>query len=440
MLTTITAVFALQGMLSVLWTAICFVVLYRPAQQLILRFLPAHANPLHNTYQALHISASQLTASLDAQVLVNTITAGVRATFGEPALAFYLGHLDGSSTLTRVVQERLDLPEIIAPGTLTEYLTRVTSVLESRALHAALAPFSLSTTEDQALCASGVALWCPIRHAHGHLLGVLVLGRLGDLDPYRAQDIRELQRLLDAAAFALTNSATYTQQCEAEATIRRLYQQLEQERAATAAAIARELHDEIININVRLNIESIQKLLGQVQDPAIRAELDRLLESERTEAQFLRLICERLHPTGSDDPLGLPTLLRMQVERIQVIWSGTCRLLIEHAPCPISTTIQREVLGVATEALTNAIKHATAATEITVVLRYPKTPDEIVQLIIRDNGRTEKVVTSKPGHWGVRGMYERAREVGGRLRFEREVGTGTAVILSFPPACTLVSA
>jgi signal transduction histidine kinase len=434
LLAAITTALALHGMLAVLWTAICFVGLYRPVQHLGFRLLPADANPMHNTYRALHIAMTRLTATLEAPTLVDALCTGVRATFGEPALAFYTADVAGSNALTRVVRERLpQLPETIAAGTLTGHLCRLSPVTESRVLQAALGHILLSRGEEQVLHHPGLVLWCPIRHAQGYLLGVLLLGMRGDLDPYRAQDIRELQRLLEAAALALANSAAYTHQCEAEDRLRQLYQRLKQERAATAAAIARRLHDEILNVNVRLNIESLQKLIGRIHEPDIRAELDIILESEHTAAQLLRMVCEELHPTGLDDPLGLPALLRMLVHRTEATWSGTCRLVVEHRPCPIIAGTLREVVGIATEALTNAVKHA-AATEIVVQLRYPERPDGLVQLTIRDNGRTGQAIRKKPGHLGVYGMEERAQTVGGTLQFRCEADGGTAVVLRFPPA------
>jgi signal transduction histidine kinase len=94
---------------------------------------------------------------------------------------------------------------------------------------------------------------------------MLLLGMRGDLDLYRPEDIRELQRLLAAASLALSNSAAYAQRREAETMIRQLYQHLQVAQDTTAAAVARELHDEIMNVNVRLNIEPSRALIGQVR-------------------------------------------------------------------------------------------------------------------------------------------------------------------------------
>jgi signal transduction histidine kinase len=429
LLTALIRSFALQGALAILWTATCFVILYRPVRQVVLYLFPHHVHP--QIYHPLHTAATKLISTLDQSLLIDTIMSGVRTTFGEPTIAFYAGDTEENNTLTLVVQERLSqLPPTIRPGVVTSQLSHLPFVVESRTVQSALSQASLSSDEERAIHHPGIVLWCPIRHAQGHLLGVLLLGMRGDLDPYRAQDVQELQRLLEAAALALANSAAYQRQCQAEATIRQLYQHLQQAQDATAAAIARELHDEIINVNVRLNIEALQKLIDQVRDPTILAELELLLESERTEAQALRMICEQLHPTGIDDPLGLAAVLRMQVEKIQANWSGTCRLIIEHAPCPIGAQAQREALRIAREALNNAMQHA-SATEIIVRLRYPDTAGGMIALSIQDNGFTGQVITIKPGHWGVRNMQERARAVGGMLEFRREPDGGTTVVFVF---------
>lgn len=429
-LAAITTTFALHGTLAVLWTAITFVILYRPVQHLGFRLLPAYASPAH-TYRALHAASTKLTSTLEQSLLIDAMCAGIRATFGEPALVFYTGNIDGSNELTLARQERMPtLSGTIRAGVLTDQLCSLSPITESRALHATLAPLTLTHIEEQVLHHPGPVLWCPIRHTQGHLLGLLLLGMRGDLDPYRAQDLWELQRLLEATALAFTNSAAYMQQCEAEDTIRHLYQRLQHAQDMTAAAIARELHDEIINVNVRLNIQSLQNLIGQVHDPALQAELALVLESEYTEAQALRMICEQLHPTGIDDPLGLAAVLRMQVEKIQSVWPGECRLVVEHAPIPIAATTQREAMGITQEALSNAAKHA-AATEIVVHLCYPETPSGMIQLSIRDNGRTGKAISASPGHWGVRNMRERAQAVGGTLKFRRELDGGTTVVFTF---------
>jgi signal transduction histidine kinase len=180
-----------------------------------------------------------------------------------------------------------------------------------------------------------------------------------------------------------------------------------------------------------VTIKSLQGLIDRAVDPELREELQLMLTSENALAQDLRMICEQLHPTGIDDPFGLASVLMMQVDRTQANWSGICRFIVEGAPCPVNAQIQREVLGITTEALTNAVKHA-EATEIVVCLTYPSISEDLVQLFVRDNGCTNQVIALKPGHWGIRGMQERATAVGGTLQFHQEPTAGTTMIFTFP--------
>ncbi len=424
--------FALHGPSNVLWMALCFVILYRPTQHMILR-ITSHGTRAQ-AYHALHAAITQLTTTLDPDMLNRELIAGVRSTFRQPALALYRADIDTPDQLTLVAQERFPyLAKTIAPGALIAQLCQLHTVTTSHRLVVGIDQQPLHADEEQTLRHPGVMVWGPIHHPHGALLGVLLLGARDDLDPYRTHDLHEIQRLLDAAALAFANSAAYTQQQHAEVTIRTLYQRLQEAQEATAAAIARELHDEIININVRLNIEAIQKVLSHIDDATLRAELELVLESEHTVIQALRLICEQLHPTGIDDPLGLPSVLRMQVARAQAMWNGICRLSVTSPFQPVAAPIQHAAMQITREALTNAIKHATAATHILVELRNVPYSDGWSQLIIRDDGQMIHPITAKPGHMGIRNMVERARMVGGQLQIDQAPDSGTAVVFTFLP-------
>jgi signal transduction histidine kinase len=427
LITTI-AVLRLQGTEIILWGAVLFVVLYGRMKGILISIF---SNLLtNNPYITLHHTASKLTTKLERAPLVDILCEGIKSTFDQPALAFYVADPEITNELILMANERLpNLPSVIPPGTLTDQLSKLSAITESRILIDEFTQSELNTNEEHALHHPRIVLWCPICHTEGHLLGLLLLGMRGDFDPYRVQDIRELQRLIHAAVLAFSNSAAYALHRDAEAIIRQLYHQLQNAQDETAAAIARELHDEIINCNVRLNIESLQKLLIDVQESSIRDELALVLEGERNVSQALRVICEQLHPTGIDDPLGLPSVLRIQVEKAQASWSGTCRLVIENKPCPLSPQVQYETLRIVRESLVNAIKHA-QATEIIVRLEYPIKLDGDVNLYIQDNGASGLMVKAKSGHFGIRNMEESARAVSGKLHFCTS-DSGTTITFSF---------
>lgn len=101
--------------------------------------------------------------------------------------------------------------------------------------------------------------------------------------------------------------------------------------------------------------------------------------------------------------------------------SGTPRRLPE--------VLEENLLRIAQEALTNVLKHS-GATAVTVQLIFG--PDTIA-MEIRDNGSgliaTRVAATDEP-HYGLVGMKERAKRMGGRLDVSGPAGEGTTVRVS----------
>jgi signal transduction histidine kinase len=93
------------------------------------------------------------------------------------------------------------------------------------------------------------------------------------------------------------------------------------------------------------------------------------------------------------------------------------------------------LLRIAREAVHNAIKYAGAKT-IDVTLDRQA---EVLQLVITDDGRGFDVAEADTmeGHFGIRGMRERARKLGAELRICSSFTGGTTVELTLPqPAMT----
>jgi signal transduction histidine kinase len=90
---------------------------------------------------------------------------------------------------------------------------------------------------------------------------------------------------------------------------------------------------------------------------------------------------------------------------------------------------------VAQEAIHNVNKHA-GAKNVTVCLEYGTGE---IALEVRDDGRgfvAGKEPDSPPGHYGLTGMRERARAVGGTLEVKSAPGAGTTVRLEAPAPCS----
>jgi signal transduction histidine kinase len=100
----------------------------------------------------------------------------------------------------------------------------------------------------------------------------------------------------------------------------------------------------------------------------------------------------------------------------------------------LNPLIQDEAYRIARELLRNAFQHADAS-EIEVAIRYE---DRQFRLHVRDDGKgiDPKVLTAggRTGHWGLTGMGERAKQIGGQLNIWSQMGAGTEVELSIPGA------
>jgi signal transduction histidine kinase len=108
--------------------------------------------------------------------------------------------------------------------------------------------------------------------------------------------------------------------------------------------------------------------------------------------------------------------------------------VVEGTPRTLLPIVRDEIYRIACEALRNAFKHADA-TQIEVELRYD---ERQLRLRVRDNGKgidpqflTEE---GRAGHYGLHGMRERARLMGGKLTVWSALESGAEVELSIPAA------
>src|SRR4029077_6857295 len=91
------------------------------------------------------------------------------------------------------------------------------------------------------------------------------------------------------------------------------------------------------------------------------------------------------------------------------------RVEVEGTPRNLHPILRDEVYRIAGEALRNAFKHAQAQ-RIEVEIRYD---ERHLRLRVRDDGKgiDPKVLgaSGRAGHYGLPGMHERAKLVGGKL-------------------------
>ena len=109
------------------------------------------------------------------------------------------------------------------------------------------------------------------------------------------------------------------------------------------------------------------------------------------------------------------------------------RVGVEGRPRELHPIVRDEIYKIAAEALRNAFRHA-HPTQTEVEIRYD---DEQFRLRVRDDGTgiDPAVLASQgvEGHYGLRGLPERAALIGGKLTVWSQAGAGTEVELRLPP-------
>lgn len=105
---------------------------------------------------------------------------------------------------------------------------------------------------------------------------------------------------------------------------------------------------------------------------------------------------------------------------------------VEGAPQELHPILRDEIYRIAAEALRNAFHHAQAQ-RIEVELRYSTSE---LRVRVRDDGAgiDPSILGQKgrAGHFGLKGMRERAEQIGGKLEVWSERGAGTEIELTLP--------
>ena len=203
-----------------------------------------------------------------------------------------------------------------------------------------------------------------------------------------------------------------------------------EERIGERTRIAQELHDTLlqglISASMQLHVAA-EQIPG---DSAAKPKLGRVLELMRRVIEEGRNAVGglRAHQNGSLD-LGEAFSLVRQEFAGQA--EAEFHVIVEGRPRPLHPLIRNEVYNIGREALTNAFRHSRAS-NIEVELEYAASH---LRVLIRDNGvgvDPDILRRGRDGHWGLSGMKERTRRIGGKLRLLSNRRAGTEVELSVP--------
>lgn len=202
------------------------------------------------------------------------------------------------------------------------------------------------------------------------------------------------------------------------------------------ARLAREMHDSLAKTlqGIALSAAAIPRWFER--DPSGARELAReLSEAARTASVEARTLLTDLRDDALDHPIA------EVLQGITGRWAARCDIVltVEREPdAPLddlSVGARHELLRILKECLAN-VEHHSGAGRVDVTLTRGASGG--VRLTVRDDGdgfrlpaRTEDLAAD--GHYGLIGMGERARRLGGSLTVTSGVGHGTTIVAEVPP-------
>ncbi len=256
-------------------------------------------------------------------------------------------------------------------------------------------------------------------------------GRLGQGE--RWIDMRSLPRRNDEGTVQWTGIATdisHAKRTEAElresrAQLAALSFHLEAAKEEERERIARDIHDELGSILVRLKIEAA--LLASKLAPEIEAKarsIENLLDQAMGTASR---VARQLRP-GILKEFGLPAAIECQADDFAHSTGIACKAQCDDG-IELDPDTSLALFRIVQEALTNIAKHAHASL---VVVRLKREHGNIA-LEIRDNGRgISEHDMEKPKSFGLRGIRERVQSLDGAFQIASAEQGGTLLVLKVP--------
>jgi glucose-6-phosphate-specific signal transduction histidine kinase len=195
---------------------------------------------------------------------------------------------------------------------------------------------------------------------------------------------------------------------------RHLTQRLMSAQEDERRVLAQELHDEVGQACTALRIEAayITKAIHNNPTAALEAA-QRIDQSSLRMHTLARDMLKRLRPPNLDS-MGLEESLKALCRSWEQHCRTPCHALVEALPNNLADPLCTSLYRVTQEALTNVAKHA-HATQVWVSLHNQQ---EVLTLIITDNGQGLQRSHSSTHGLGLTGMRERIASLQGQIHFE----------------------
>ena len=206
---------------------------------------------------------------------------------------------------------------------------------------------------------------------------------------------------------------------------------------AERGRLAREIHDTLAQgfVGISVQLELVARLLTGGSERTAQPAWEHLDRARALVRESLAEARSSIWDLRSQNAVAedLPARLTRNCNRIASGSAAKVYLQVKGTYRPVLRTTEDELLRIAQEAVANAVRHA-AATRIDVQLIY-EARRMLLQVV--DDGRGFAPLPgnrSPDGHYGLRGMGERAEQIGATLAVESAPGKGTRISVEAPLA------
>jgi len=230
----------------------------------------------------------------------------------------------------------------------------------------------------------------------------------------QAQARKQAQHLLKELEEAYQKASNYAQQVETLT--------LEAERQR----MARELHDTLAQglTGIILQLEAIEARLEQKR----YAEVEQITSQAQMRArQVLGEARQVIDDLRIESDISLEAAINQTIDRFSRSMGIPCELKFPDG-LMVHSELRDQVVRCVSEGLTNIARHARA----TLAKLSMSVEDQILKVIIRDNGQGFDPEKVESGHYGLLGLKERTRLLGGTLEVISQSGKGTSLTMIVP--------
>jgi signal transduction histidine kinase len=209
---------------------------------------------------------------------------------------------------------------------------------------------------------------------------------------------------------------------------RRLLTEREQERKA----LARELHDQVIQDLLSVNYQ-LEEIEGEAASASRAEDLVEARAGIRSLVEDLRRICRDLRPPTIDS-LGLGAALQSYTRDWSARTGIAATLDLDEKLGRLPEPIELSIFRIVQEGLSNVRKHARASS-VRVTLRH--TSPRMLMISIADDGRGmpkrfDLAALAAEGHYGMLGISERVALLEGRLNVQNQPDGGALIQVEIP--------